>query len=107
MSWSTLADRTLKTAISTFKTQGTYTRAAAPGSPFAIDGVFDRPDKSVTPGTDAAVQSTEITFGIRLADMPAAPAAGDAVLIGGVNFRVWECRPDGQGGADLVLEDLS
>lgn len=103
MAWADMADRVLKTTIATFKTAGTYTRAADPGTPIAIDGVFDKPNRQVDPQTGAAVESVQPSFGIRLADLPAEPESGDGVTVNGVQYQVISVEEDGQGGAKLVL----
>jgi len=40
---------------------------------------------------------------IRLADLPAAPARGDEVEIGGVRHKVFDIEADAEGGAVLKL----
>lgn len=97
-----MADGVLKTTISTFKTQATYTRVAN-GATTAVAGVFDNAHQSVDPQTGAQVTSTQPTFGIRLADLLAAPDSGDTVTIGATVYRVIDTQPDGQGGSTLIL----
>ena len=102
-----MADRTLKVAIQAFKSTATYTRAADPGNPVSIAGVYSAPGESVDPMSGVPIQSTSPTFGIRLADLPAAPSAGDQVLVKGVTYEVFSVDPDGEGGAELKLGRVS
>lgn len=107
MSWDTLADLTLKAGINAFKSSAVYTRAADPGNPISIAGVFSAPGTEVDPQTGAAVQSVNPTFGIRLAALPAAPDAGDQIVVKGATYAVLNVDEDGQGGAMLKLGKVS
>jgi hypothetical protein len=107
MSWDTLADLALKAGINTFKTTGTYTRAADPGNPISLRGVFDKVNQVVDAETGAQVDSLQPTFGIRLADLPAAPAKGDTLLIKGQLYNVDYSQEDGEGGSALVLTEAT
>lgn len=111
MGWDTLADMALKAGIGTFKTAGTYTRAADPGNPISLNGVFDRVHKAVDPETGAVVDSRTPTFGIRKADLPAEPDAGDELEIAAGQFsgtyEVLDSQEDGQGGTMLTLRKIS
>lgn len=40
---------------------------------------------------------------LRLADLPALPARGDAIEIGGVRYKVFDIEADAEGGAVLRL----
>lgn len=106
MSWDDKTDLILRTTISAFKTTAIYTRAADPLNPISLNGVFNKPEVSVDPNTGVPVSSTAPSFGIRLADLPAQPAAGDAILIKAVSYRVIESSEDGQGGTTLRLEGI-
>lgn len=106
MSWADMADNVLQTTIGTFKTAGSYTRAAG-GSAIAINGVFDKNEQAVDPQTGAPVDSFQPTFGIRLADLPAEPASGDTIVIATVTYRILASEEDGQGGSRLILNRTS
>lgn len=107
MSWPTLADMALKAAIGAFKTQVTYTRAADPGNPISLAGVYDEVNQAVDPQTGVIVDSKTPTLGVRLADLPADPDAGDQVAFGGKTFEVLDNQEDGQGGSKLTLRRLT
>jgi hypothetical protein len=107
MGWATLADLVLKTTISTFKTAGVWTSSVNPGAPVSIYGVFNAPNMDINLQAGAVVQSVEPSFGVRLADLPAAPDSGDTLVINGVTYRINNVDEDGQGGAKLILGKIS
>lgn len=107
MSWDTIADLALKATIKAFKSTVSYISAADPGNPISIAGVFSAPGKEVDPQTGAPVQSVAPKLGIRLADLPVLPDAGDQVLVKGVTYNVFGVDEDGQGGAELTLSRIS
>ncbi|MBF0305774.1 MAG: hypothetical protein HQL41_09020 [Alphaproteobacteria bacterium] len=80
------------------------------GAPMPVTGVFDAVHRlvEVDMGQNAsgtlAVSSTAPAFGIRLKDFPAAPEQGDGLRWGGVDYQIVDIRPDGQGGAQLILQ---
>jgi hypothetical protein len=106
MTWQQTADRTLKTAIQAFKTPGVYTRAAAPGSPISLDGVFSKKSQMVNPETGVSVDSNRPSYGIRRADLPADPLPADTILVSGITYRIIEVNEDGEGGVELILNTV-
>ena len=44
---------------------------------------------------------------VRLADLPAAPARGDEMEIGGVRYKVFDIEGDAEGGAVLRLRRIN
>ena len=68
------------------------------GGAAAIRAVFQpaREAEDASPGVYA------VLF-IRLADLPAAPARGDEVEIGGVRYKVFDIEADPEGAAALRL----
>lgn len=93
-------------AIAAFGVEVSYTVAGGLTS-FTVRGVFDRHHAATRIGEDGApVSVRETLLGVRLADFPAGvePAAGDGpVVVGGNAYDVADVRPDGLGGAALVL----
>jgi hypothetical protein len=76
---------------------------------FVLRAVFDESWTEVDPrtGRDAdgvAVSTTAPALHVRLADLPAKPGQGDGVTIDGRDYEVVDVRPDGAGGATLVLQ---
>lgn len=103
MTWATIADNVLKTAIGRFKTEVTYTRLEDQDNPISLAGVFDKNNQEVNPETGVPVNDFQPTLGIRLADLPAPPAAGDTVTVSSVVYEVLQVEEDSQAGARLVL----
>jgi hypothetical protein len=68
------------------------------GGQAAVHAVFQpaREAEDASPGVYA------VLF-IRLADLPAAPARGDEVEIGGVRYKVFDIEADPEGAAVLKL----
>lgn len=101
-----MADRVLKKTISTFKTAATYTPADL-STPYSIDGVFNQAYQSTDPDTGVVVTSIHPIFGIRLADLTAAPVEGDQVTVTGYGtYKVLDSQRDGEGGATLTLHKI-
>ena len=78
------------------------------GSPFPIDGVFDRAYLSVSPLGDGTMMTAAMpVLGVRLALFPpgAPPIQHDKlqILSTGATYRVKEVQPDGHGEAKLLL----
>jgi hypothetical protein len=103
MSFSTLARLARKATIGVFKTAGIYTRAADPGNPISLDGVYDERHQVLDPQTSVPVGGYQPTYGIDLGDLPGAPEAGDTVTVAGIVREVLDVQEDGQGGALLIL----
>ncbi|MTK12701.1 MAG: hypothetical protein F8N39_11630 [Clostridiaceae bacterium] len=98
----------LSPVMSVFGESATYLPAV--GSPFAVTGVFDEAYRELELVDDMAAISTSMpVFGARLAEFPGPPKQGDKVFIQSVNatFVVREVRPDGHGGAKLMLNFAS
>ena len=76
------------------------------GADFAILGVFDEAWREVEL-LDTELGNTSVTpvLGVRLNQFPNPPQQNDQVRIARVNstYRVREVRPDGHGGAKLLL----
>lgn len=104
MAWKSHTDRLLKVATRVaFKTPAEYTPAGR--DMVCIAGVFDKAASIVDPNTGATISSNQPQLGIRLADLPVAPSNGDMVRIDGVDYKVYDCQGDGEGGALLLLHE--
>lgn len=113
MTWAELAGDVLFAAMDVFGTAFIHApkgedRPAGPFSQTAdgrpLRGVWDEAHALVTLGGEGSVSTTAPVLGVRMADLAVEPLQGDEITIGG---RVWEIvdpRPDGQGGAKLILE---
>jgi hypothetical protein len=68
------------------------------GGAYTLRAVFQptRETEEASPGVYA------VLF-VRLADLPAAPARGDEVEIGGVRYKIFDIESDSEGAAVLKL----
>ena len=97
-----------KTAFDKIKvTLGTKTGEAIyepkSGGTIPILGVFGDGGQVVDPDTEQVISSNALTFGIKLDDLPFAPARGDKLTIKGVSYKVVDALEDGVPGASAVL----
>lgn len=82
------------------------------GTPFDVSGTFHEAYSSVTVVNDMAVTTESPALGVNLSDFPAPPRQKDQVVVtatplhGGGTFVVKEVRPNGVGGAILLLNQL-
>jgi len=83
------------------------TYAPSAGQVFPITGIFDEAYREIDVPSGINVTSTCPVLGIRFADFPAyaPPQQNDelTVIRTGVTYVVREVRPDGHGGAKLML----
>lgn len=79
---------------------------AAGGGPFAIRGIFTDNFERVSVVDGAAIISFVPVISVHLADLVAAPLRGDAVTVRTVAYTVREVLNDGEGDADLVLDEV-
>ena len=79
------------------------------GEVFALVGVFDAAYVRVDGGGEAGVSTVGPVLFARVIDLPADYADDrDAnVIVSGVEYRVHEVQPDGQGGVLLLLHRVS
>lgn len=102
--WENLADKIIRTGISTFGRAVKY--HALQREPVEILAIFDETFSTVDPNTGAVIDSTTPVIHVRLADLPCSPSPGDRVCIDERFFRVVSHQPDGQGAAVIVLHKL-
>ena len=102
MAWGDTTDRIMRSATRTFGRSVTYVPAV--GASYTIaNAIFDATFEGVDPNTGAIIQSLNPRLGVRVADMQAAPAEGDRVIVGSDTYRVKHPEPDGWGGLTLQL----
>ena len=105
MAWEDMTEGLLGACVNTFDVVGaTYSHTG--GAAFAIKLVFDSAHIEVDPTTGVAISSLSPMIGIRLSDLPAAPTKSDIVTVRGIQYRVVDDQPDGQGGTSMVLKRL-
>ncbi len=102
------ASLVLGPAMAVFADPITFTPTVSqPGvAAFPARGVYaSKPvDIRVEGGTMSDVQPT---LGIKIDDYPVAPKQGDSFVRAGITWFVWDIKPDGQGGADLIIKETS
>jgi len=73
------------------------------GGSYPITGIFDNEYEAVDPDTEQIISATQPVFGVNLFDFSFEIKAGDKLKIRNVLYKIYEKRPDGQGGASLIL----
>lgn len=72
-----------------------------------IRAEFREAHSAVVAEGDTYVQTTGPSIAVRLADLAAPPAHGDAVRVSGRLWRVTEIMPDTAGMARIMLREVS
>jgi hypothetical protein len=65
--------------------------------------VFDQAHQLVELSGDVPVTTTRPVLDVVLADLPAVPTIGAAVIVDGTTYEIRDVQPDGQGMAKLTL----
>lgn len=111
MAWKDLAARVLRAGVRTFDAGDVTYKPPGGSVAYSVQGVFDGPHEQVDLDTGVPLDSTAPMLGIRLDEfvekVGVEPEQNGAVTIGTDRYEVRSVEPDGQGGADLVLELLS
>lgn len=74
-------------------------------TPFTIQAVFDNKFKEIDPSTRLKVYTTGPVLSVSLADFPSPPVEDQKVTVKNVLYSIREIKPDGNGGAKLVLRE--
>lgn len=87
---------------------GTITYSPSVGAPVDVPGVFDLAHVRVDPGQISAAASIGPAAFVRLSDLPSDPEldTGARVTNAGVAYTIHEVKPDGLGGAHLLLHRI-
>jgi len=103
MGWTDLAKRVDRAGTRTFGEAVTYTPNG--GAPVALThAVYNAAHELVTADDQGLPVSTRMpVLGVHAADLVAAPAKGDAVTVGAVDFTVVEVHPDGSSAGYLLI----
>jgi len=104
MSWPDLAGILQTVGQTIIGEPVTYTPAG--GSPESITGVFDGVSVSVEVDTGLVIQSTDPAITVRLAALFVQPTKGDAISVRSTSYTIAEIHPDGQGDAQLKLQEV-
>lgn len=71
---------------------------------YAAQGVWTVQDVDILLEDGSTLASKSYWLGIKLADYAVVPIKGDGVTVNGNGYVIDQVRPDGQGGAKLVLK---
>lgn len=104
MGWLDQTDLILKASTSAFGECCKYKNKD--GNEFDIEGIFDNNYQEVQSQGDSRVQSTGPQLGVRLREFESVPKEGETVTVRNTVYRILECKPDGQGGAVLILNKV-
>ncbi len=99
--WATLADRVLKATNRVFGENVTHVQGMQ-----TLREIFDEAHEIVSIADGVPVSSVAPVLGVRLADFNQKPDFGDTFTIRGKGYRVVDIKPDGHGGAELILEKV-
>lgn len=97
MNWTSLVDSLNASVVDTFGREVQYVPAAS-GVATTIKAIFEATSEAEekSPGVFARLF-------LRVGDLAGAPARGDAVVVDGVPYKVYEIEADSAGGAVLGL----
>jgi hypothetical protein len=87
---------------------GTVTYSPSVGAPVTVSAVFDAAHVRVDLGQISAASSVGPAVFVRLSDLPSDPETdtGARVTNAGVVYTIHEVKPDGLGGAHLLLHRI-
>lgn len=103
MTWAALIAGVDARVVDTFRDDAIYTPAV--GDPVPVRCVFDRAYLLAADVGGPGVSTTAPAAFVRLEDLPGDPPPYGDLQVRGVDYRVTEPKPDGQGGVLLVLQE--
>lgn len=77
------------------------------GGQFNFTGIFDNETQSVDPDTEKLISATQPSLGVNLFDFVTEPKEDDQIQIRNLRYRIIDVKPDGQGGATLLLHRVN
>ena len=100
------ADLVLGPAMATFAIPVTITPTVSQPSAaaYSAQGIWTVQDVDVLLEDGSTIASKSYWLGIALGEFTIAPIKGDGVTLNGNGYLIDQVRPDGQGGAKLVLK---
>lgn len=102
--WPDLAARVQVAGQRALGESVTYTPSG--DAPVSIRGVFSEAGLHVELMAGVEVETRGPVLSVHLADLAAAPAHGDAVTVRSQDYTVLQVIVDGEGDADLFLEEV-
>lgn len=104
MTWAGWIAGVDRLVVDTFHDDAIYTPAV--GDPVPVRCVFDRSYLLAADVGGPGVSTTAPAAFLRVADLPGNPPPYGDLHVRGVDYRVTEPKPDGQGGVLLVLAEV-
>lgn len=86
---------------------GPVTYRPATGGSFSVDGVWEAAHKELDLGGETVVSTVSPALGVRLVDFPVEPLVGDQFDREGNTYEIDDVQPDGQGGAKLIVHNIT
>ncbi len=74
---------------------------------YVARGIWTVQDVDVVLEDGSTIASKSYWLGIKLDDFAVPPIKGDGILLKGDNYLIDQVRPDGHGGAKLVLKAVT
>jgi hypothetical protein len=110
VAWDSISDGLVRAASRTFASSRTIIYDTAGASPTDVSGLCiftEAHSETILDEDEASVQTVAPTLDVRLADLPTPPVEDMLVSINGVAHRIAGFEPDSEGGALLILEEVS
>ncbi len=73
------------------------------GGRYVIKGIFDHEYEAIDPDTEQVISSQIPALGVNLHSLNGRVKEGDRFKIRNLNYKAYEIREDGQGGATVFL----
>ena len=86
--------------------QPNYSAPALAPQAYVAQGIWTVQDVDVLLEDGSTLASKSYILGIRFADYLIPPVKGDGVVLNAANYVIDQVRPDGQGGARLILKAM-
>jgi hypothetical protein len=83
----------------------TPTRSIPDAAPYCARGIWTSRTVEVPMDDGTIIRSNDMNVGINIVEFPALPMKGDGLLVGSVNYTIYDVQIDGQGGAKLVVRN--
>ncbi len=101
MGW---AERIVSACVQTWGETIQY--QCATGQTYTLRAIVDMTYQALDVDSGALVQSHHPKIGIRAGDLMAEPQLEDRIILRNKTYRIAEYQPDGQGGAELFLQEV-
>lgn len=92
----------LKNSINVFGELITHSPQAV--EPYTFKAIFDNESSVIDPNSGMAVMLEKPQINVLLSDMKVVPKKGDTIAVRSKNYKIEQIKPDGQGGASIMLK---